>query len=193
MCQLRPGITKYLDNALAHVQHVQILDPFTGARSEPDETYMREWEEGIDIPEQGADDFRRGLAAYIGYRCMEWDKREKGPEDPRFPPWEFTVPPRVIQMAHAHMYRVLEFPPIDDAWRGWNDRCIERVAGAMLLGPTWQDGPILADALEDAGCNHDGLLHHLRAETPNTDAAWCLAVSICLPQNQASLIEGWAG
>jgi len=45
---------------------------------QPDERLMRGIEEKIDIPEQGCDDFRRQIAAYIGHvmwhgRKFDWD------------------------------------------------------------------------------------------------------------------------
>lgn len=58
--------TQYIDNVMAYIEDTKIKDPYTGADREPDERLMRAIEEKIDIPEVGADDFRRMLAAFIG-------------------------------------------------------------------------------------------------------------------------------
>lgn len=56
----------YVDNVMAYIEDAKIQDPFTGQDREPDERLMRSIEEKIDIPEVGADDFRRMLAGFIG-------------------------------------------------------------------------------------------------------------------------------
>lgn len=58
--------TNYMDNVMAYIDDAKITDPYTGQDREPDERLMRSIEEKIDIPDVGADDFRRMLAAFIG-------------------------------------------------------------------------------------------------------------------------------
>jgi serine protein kinase len=57
---------KYIDNVVAYVNKEKIINPITKQPQEPDERLMRSIEEKIDIPEQGANDFRRSLASFIG-------------------------------------------------------------------------------------------------------------------------------
>jgi len=57
---------KYIDNVAAYVNEEKVQNPITKQDQEPDERLMRSIEEKIDIPEQGANDFRRSLAAFIG-------------------------------------------------------------------------------------------------------------------------------
>lgn len=57
---------KYIDNVVAYVNNEKIRNPITGQDNDPDERLMRGIETKIDIPEQGADDFRRSLAGFIG-------------------------------------------------------------------------------------------------------------------------------
>jgi serine protein kinase len=69
---------QYIDNVMAFIENTKIKDPFTGQDREPDERLMRSIEEKIDIPEVGADDFRRMLAAFIGklhhkHEEFKWD------------------------------------------------------------------------------------------------------------------------
>jgi serine protein kinase len=57
---------KYIDNIVAYVNDEKVVNPITNLPQAADERLMRNIEEKIDVPEQGADDFRRSLAAYIG-------------------------------------------------------------------------------------------------------------------------------
>jgi serine protein kinase len=70
--------TNYIDNVMAYINDAKIANPYTGQDMEPDDRLMRSIEEKIDIPEVGADDFRRMLAAFIGNLAHEgkefkWD------------------------------------------------------------------------------------------------------------------------
>lgn len=70
--------SKYIDNLIAYIDGTKVTHPFTGADQEPDERLMREIEEKLAIPEQGADDFRRQIAIYAGSRSKKnlpfaWD------------------------------------------------------------------------------------------------------------------------
>jgi len=70
--------TNYIDNVMAYINEAKIKNPYTGQNMEPDDRLMRSIEEKIDIPEVGADDFRRMLAAFIGNLAHEkkefrWD------------------------------------------------------------------------------------------------------------------------
>ena len=58
--------TNYIDNVMAYINKSKIKDPITGQDRKPDERLMRSIEEKISIPEQGSDDFRRQIAAFIG-------------------------------------------------------------------------------------------------------------------------------
>jgi serine protein kinase len=57
---------KYIDNVIAYVNEEKMIHPITGEKMDPDERLMRSIEEKNGIPEQGCDDFRRSLAAFIG-------------------------------------------------------------------------------------------------------------------------------
>jgi serine protein kinase len=57
---------KYVDNVIAYVNDEKMIHPITNEPMDPDERLMRSIEEKNGIPEQGCDDFRRSLAAFIG-------------------------------------------------------------------------------------------------------------------------------
>jgi hypothetical protein len=51
---------------------------------------------------------------------------------------------------------------IDPAWRTWNGGTVVQLAGAIHEDRGFELLPVLADALEEAGCGHLELLGHLR-------------------------------
>lgn len=72
----------YIDNIMAYINKSRIKDPITGQDRKPDERLMRQIESKIDIPDQGADDFRRSIAAFIGDlshkgKHFAWDSNAK--------------------------------------------------------------------------------------------------------------------
>jgi len=72
----------YVDNVIAYINKTKIRHPLTGQDMQPDERLMRSIEEKIDIPEVGSDEFRRGLAVFIGTLSTEsksfrWDSNPR--------------------------------------------------------------------------------------------------------------------
>ncbi len=73
---------KYIDHVLAYVNAEKMVHPITEELMDPDERLMRSIEEKNGIPEQGCDDFRRSLAAFIGTlvhrgKKFRWDSNEE--------------------------------------------------------------------------------------------------------------------
>ncbi len=74
--------TNYIDNVMAYINKAKVRDKVTGQDRKPDERLMRQVEEKIEIPNQGADDFRRQIAAFIGdlahkNKQFKWDSNPK--------------------------------------------------------------------------------------------------------------------
>ncbi len=76
-------------------------------------------------------------------------------------------------------------PAIDTHWLSWNDAVVKRLAEAAYEDRELPSGhltpsrlAILADALEEAGCNDSGILTHLRSPGPHV---WgCFVVDLLL-------------
>jgi hypothetical protein len=51
---------------------------------------------------------------------------------------------------------------LDPSWLAWNDGVVRKMAAIVYADRRYRDLPILADALEDAGCDQDDLLAHCR-------------------------------
>jgi hypothetical protein len=63
-------------------------------------------------------------------------------------------------------------PPLPPSVIGWNDGTVEKIALAIYEERAWNRLPVLADALEDAGCDDVQFLQHLRGPGPHTRGCW---------------------
>lgn len=57
-------------------------------------------------------------------------------------------------------------------WLAWNDRTVVTVAQAIYGERRFEDLPILADALEEAGCDDETILAHCRSPGPHVWGCW---------------------
>jgi hypothetical protein len=64
--------------------------------------------------------------------------------------------------------------PVVPAWLAWNDGMAVKLARAIYEERAFDRLPILADALEEAGCDNAGLLGHLRGPGPHVRGCWAL-------------------
>lgn len=60
------------------------------------------------------------------------------------------------------------------AWRAWDDGTVANLAQVICAGRRWEDLPVLADALLDAGCADEGVLGHLHFTGPHCAGCWVL-------------------
>jgi hypothetical protein len=65
-------------------------------------------------------------------------------------------------------------PPLPAAALRWNDRLVAQLAQAIYDEGRWQDLPLLADALLDAGCDNEEVLAHLRGPGTHVRGCWVL-------------------
>jgi hypothetical protein len=64
--------------------------------------------------------------------------------------------------------------PIDPSWLTWNGGTIPRLAEAIYDERRLSDLPILADALEEAGCSEPAILSHCRSDGPHVRGCWVI-------------------
>jgi len=64
--------------------------------------------------------------------------------------------------------------PLDPAWLAWNDGTVRRVAAAIYGQRAFARLPVLADALEEAGCNNADMVTHCRGPGPHVRGCWVL-------------------
>jgi hypothetical protein len=60
----------------------------------------------------------------------------------------------------------------DRAWLTWNGRTVVKMAQAIYDERAYDRLPILADALEDAGCTNADILNHCRSAGPHVRGCW---------------------
>ncbi|MFO0928110.1 MAG: hypothetical protein U0736_13915 [Gemmataceae bacterium] len=59
-------------------------------------------------------------------------------------------------------------------WLRWNDEIVARLAAEIFQTGRYDELPVLADALEDAGCDCRDLLDHLRRPGGHVHGCWAL-------------------
>jgi len=60
------------------------------------------------------------------------------------------------------------------SYLAWNDEIIPKIAWTIYQERRFEDLPILADALEEAGCSDAQLLSHCRGPGPHVRGCWAL-------------------
>ncbi len=63
---------------------------------------------------------------------------------------------------------------VEPRWLTWNHGTMPTVARRIDEERTFHDLPILADALEDAGCASDDLLNHCRSGGEHVRGCWAV-------------------
>jgi hypothetical protein len=63
---------------------------------------------------------------------------------------------------------------VERAWLAWNGGLPAAMAAAIYDECRFADLPVLADALEEAGCDDAELLSHLRSPGPHARGCWAL-------------------
>ncbi len=73
-------------------------------------------------------------------------------------------------------------PTLEPGWRSWNDGCVRAMAEGILTRRMFDGMPILADALQDAGCEDEVILGHCRANSLHTANCWVLRALVAGPE-----------
>jgi hypothetical protein len=81
-----------------------------------------------------------------------------------------------IVLAREALAQVLPPEAINPAWRTWNDGAVLKLARVLAGEGRFADLPVLADALEEAGCSDARILNHCRETGPHAPRCWVLEV-----------------
>jgi hypothetical protein len=101
---------------------------------------------------------------------------------------------RAEQRSHCALLRELVGPlpfralTINSAWLRWNHGTVPAIARRIYEERVFHDMPILADALEDAGCTDAALLDHCRAGVEHVRGCW--AVDVLLGKGSGGMCLG---
>lgn len=77
----------------------------------------------------------------------------------------------LLRDAFSNPFRPLALNP---AWLRWHDGCVVSMARAIYEERRFEEMPILADALEEAGCDDEEILWHCREEPEHARGCWLL-------------------
>jgi carbon storage regulator CsrA len=87
-----------------------------------------------------------------------------------------VVAPKETSIHRQEVWEALFSPAsrvvLDPAWLTWNDGTILRLARAIADEGNYGALPILADALEEAGCTNPDILSHCRMCGPDVSCSW---------------------
>jgi hypothetical protein len=89
----------------------------------------------------------------------------------------FTRACEVEELAIADLVREIfgnPFHPttLNPAWLAWNDATIPKLARSIYEERAFDRLPVLADALQDAGCQDNAVLDHCRQPGPHARGCW---------------------
>jgi hypothetical protein len=84
-------------------------------------------------------------------------------------PVERTLLVEVVQDIFPNPFRSIIINP---AWLAWNDGTVRLITQAIYDEKAFDRIPILADALEEAGCNNADILNHCRSDTAHVRGCW---------------------
>jgi len=68
-------------------------------------------------------------------------------------------------------FRPVHVPP---DWKAWSDGTVVKLARAIYEERRFEELPILADALEEAGCTNEDMLNHCRQPGEHARGCWVL-------------------
>ncbi len=77
-----------------------------------------------------------------------------------------------IQLLHDIFGNPSHPVTVNPAWLAWSDGTVRKVAQTIYDKRAFDRMPILADALEDAGCDNADILAHCRSEAPHVRGCW---------------------
>jgi hypothetical protein len=84
-------------------------------------------------------------------------------------------------------------PSIDLAWLTWNDGCVAAMARSIYDQRRFAEMPILADALEEAGCTDPDMLAHARRRQAHVRGCWLLDCLLGAPlvEEPSASVSRW--
>ena len=142
--------------------------------------HFQEWVVALhepDGPNDGSDDHGLGMLkvdgdeVYLHYVAISYNSTwgqsfRKGCSGLWYPHGDNTPLPEPPPPCRA----------IDPAWLAWNGGTVQKVARAIRDDRGFERMPILADALQEAGCGDDDILAHCREPGEHGRGCWVLGL-----------------
>jgi hypothetical protein len=97
-----------------------------------------------------------------GYNACDWEMIRKT---------EWIHHTAILRDIFGNPFRPVSVTP---AWLGWNDGTVSNLAQAIYYERAFDRLPILADALEEAGCTNADILNHCRQSGEHVRGCWVI-------------------
>ena len=81
-------------------------------------------------------------------------------------------PSEICGLLHEAFGNPFRSVALDPAWLSWHDGLLVSMARQMYESRDFTDMPILADALEEAGCTDQDILGHCRSRSEHVRGCW---------------------
>jgi hypothetical protein len=81
---------------------------------------------------------------------------------------------RQVAVLHCIVGNPFRAARIEPAWLVWNESAVLKIARGVDEERAFNQLPILADALEDAGCGNADILDHCRGPGPHVRGCWVI-------------------
>jgi len=166
-CACCRGIPDFM-TSLDDVESMEHAEREADGLLPPDTEYPKE--DPWDIRWYRCDEWNSAARAVASYRDHLWDTHQlhEKSDDERA---------RIIACGHRHLTDLLRdvvgnpFRPaaFDPAWR---TSTVMSLASQMYESRDFGAMPILADALQDAGCDNEDILNHCRGDGPHVRGCW---------------------
>jgi hypothetical protein len=159
-----------------HAVHDPLEAEAEAAGLRPEEWVHAAWEDAsfASSAESAAWDASHLRAAdFMVANCMAWEASARAVGVAQ----NDLAAARVEQHIQADLLRCIAGNPfrrvtVDPSWLSWNDGTVVKLAQGIYDDRAFDRLPVLADALEEAGCTNADLLSHCRSEGPHVRGCW---------------------
>jgi hypothetical protein len=80
---------------------------------------------------------------------------------------------RGFRRKYRMLWQLANKPPtFDPTWLKWSNRTITHIVQSIIKSKQWDELPVLADALQEAGCSDPFILNHLREGRKHARSCW---------------------
>jgi hypothetical protein len=88
--------------------------------------------------------------------------------------WDAIPPLGQVRLVHDIFGNPFRPAALDRSWLTWNDSTVAKMAQAVYDERVFDRLPVLADALEEAGCTNADILNHCRQPGVHVRGCWVL-------------------
>jgi hypothetical protein len=93
-------------------------------------------------------------------------------------PWDRDAATRAEAVAQFDLFHEIVGPPVNPHWPEWRTETVRLVARGIYRDRTFWHLPILADALQDAGCDDNNVLSHCREVKDHVRGCWVVDLAM---------------